>query len=845
MERYNFKTIEEKWQKFWSEKKTFSTKIDKNKKKFYCLEMFPYPSGKIHMGHVRNYTIGDVLARYKSLQGYNVLHPMGWDSFGMPAENAARQNNLNPKDWTETNISNMKSQLKRLGLSIDWDREISTCSSDYYKHQQEFFLELYDKGLVYRKEQDVNWDPIDQTVLANEQVIDGKGWRSGAKVEKKKLNQWFFNITKFSSELLESLDTLNQWPNKVKVMQKNWIGKSFGCEIKFEIESEKNIKEIKCFTTRPDTLFGLSFLALSVDHPLSEHYKNNKDFIEFKKKCSETGTTEESIASAEKIGFKTDLIAINPLDKKIKVPVYFANFVLMDYGLGAVFGCPAHDQRDLDFANKYKLSVKTVVTPEKNDLNFRVIDTAYTGSGYIFNSSFLNGLKCPEESITKTIEYLEKEDLAEKKVNFRLKDWGISRQRYWGCPIPIIYDENNNPQKLPRELLPVELPKIDKLNLTGNPLDCASNWKNITINGKKYTRETDTLDTFVDSSWYYLRFCSPQNKDYGFDYEDINYWMPVDQYIGGVEHAILHLLYSRFFMQALAHKNEKFKFKEPFKGLFTQGMVCHETYKDENNNWISPDEITSINGKKYLKNDNSKEVKVGPSESMSKSKKNTIDPENIINNFGADAARLFILSDSPPEKDVQWSEEGISASSKFIQKLWILHQTVMGEIQKNNLEDTNNELSKFTNKFIKKISNNLENFSYNIIIANLHEMYSSLTKLIKDNYKQDTIRENYIKILTTLMPIIPHFSNECLELLNTNKELKWPTYDESAIEEKSTIIVIQINGKKRAIIDVEKNINENDLMKLIYSDEKITKYFDKNEIKKKIYIKNKLMNIIC
>tara|TARA_B110000003_G_scaffold257018_1_gene275013 strand:- start:1524 stop:4061 length:2538 start_codon:yes stop_codon:yes gene_type:complete len=845
MERYNFKTIEEKWQKFWSEKKTYSIKVDKNKKKFYCLEMFPYPSGKIHMGHVRNYTIGDVLARYKSLQGYNVLHPMGWDSFGMPAENAARQNNLNPKDWTETNISNMKAQLKRLGLSIDWDREISTCSPDYYKHQQEFFLELYDKGLVYRKEQDVNWDPIDQTVLANEQVIDGKGWRSGAKVEKKKFNQWFFNITKFSSELLESLDTLDQWPNKVKIMQKNWIGKSFGCEIKFEIESEKNIKEIKCFTTRPDTLFGLSFLALSVDHPLSEHYKNNKDFIELKKKCSETGTTEESIASAEKIGFKTDLIAINPLDKKIKVPVYFANFVLMDYGLGAVFGCPAHDQRDLDFANKYKLSVKTVVTPEKDNLDFRVMDAAYTGSGYIFNSSFLNGLKCPDESIPKTIEYLEKEDLAEKKINFRLKDWGISRQRYWGCPIPIIYDENNNPQKLSRDMLPIELPKIDKLNFKGNPLDSASNWKNITIDGKKYTRETDTLDTFVDSSWYYLRFCSPQNKDYGFDYDDINYWMPVDQYIGGVEHAILHLLYSRFFMQALAHKNEKFKFKEPFKGLFTQGMVCHETYKDENNNWISPDEITSINTKKYLKNDNSKEVKVGPSESMSKSKKNTIDPENIINNFGADAARLFILSDSPPEKDVQWSEEGISASSKFIQKLWILHQNVMKEIQKNNLEDKNNELSKFTHKFIKKISNNLENFSYNIIIANLHEMYSSLTKLIKESYKQDTIRENYIKILTTLMPVIPHFSNECLELLNTNKELKWPTYDESAFEEKSTIIVVQINGKKRAIIDVEKNINENDLMELIYGDEKITKYFDKNEIKKKIYIKNKLMNIIC
>jgi len=845
VERYNFKAVEGKWQKLWDQEKTFSTKIDKTKKKFYCLEMFPYPSGKIHMGHVRNYTIGDVLARYKSLQGYNVLHPMGWDSFGMPAENAARQNNLSPKDWTESNISNMKSQLKRLGLSIDWDREISTCSPDYYKHQQEFFLELYDKGLVYRKEQDVNWDPVDQTVLANEQVIDGKGWRSGAQVEKKKLNQWFFNISKFSSELLESLDTLDHWPNKVKVMQKNWIGKSFGCEIKFRIESSEKVKEIKCFTTRPDTLFGLSFLALSIDHPISKYYKDNKEFLEFKKECSKTGTTEESIANAEKIGFKTDLIAINPLDKNIKVPVYFANFVLMDYGLGAVFGCPAHDQRDLDFANKYNLSVKTVVTPEKDDLKFKVTNEAYTGSGYIFNSSFLNGFKCPDESIIKTIEHLEDKKLGEKKINFRLKDWGVSRQRYWGCPIPIIYDENNNPKKLPKEMLPVELPKIDKLSSTGNSLDNASEWKNIIIDGKKYTRETDTLDTFVDSSWYYLRFCSPKNKEYGFSYEDINYWMPVDQYIGGVEHAILHLLYSRFFMQALAHKNEKFKFKEPFKGLFTQGMVCHETYKDENNNWISPDEIISINGKKYLKNDNSKEVKVGPSESMSKSKKNTIDPEYIINNFGADAARLFILSDSPPEKDVQWSEEGISASSKFIQKLWVLHQIVMDEIQKNNLEDVNNELSKFTNKFIKKISTNLENFSYNIIIANLHEMYSSLTKLIKEGNKQDTIKENYIKILTTLMPVIPHFSNECLKSLNMNMELTWPTYNESEFEEKSTIIVIQINGKKRAIINAEKNINEDNLIKLICNDEKIKKYFDENKIKKKIYIKNKLINIIC
>ena len=845
MERYNFKTIEEKWQKFWEKEKTFSTKIDKNKEKFYCLEMFPYPSGKIHMGHVRNYTIGDVLARYKALQGYNVLHPMGWDSFGMPAENAARQNNLSPKDWTESNISNMKSQLKRLGLSIDWDREISTCSPDYYKHQQEFFLELYDKGLVYRKEQDVNWDPVDQTVLANEQVIDGKGWRSGAQVEKKKLNQWFFNITKFSSELLESLDTLDQWPNKVKVMQKNWIGKSFGCEVKFKIDSSKEVEEIKCFTTRPDTLFGLSFLALSVDHPLSENYKNDENFLEFKKKCSETGTTEESIANAEKIGFKTDLIAVNPLDKNIKVPVYFANFVLMDYGLGAVFGCPAHDQRDLDFANKYNLAVKAVVTPSKDDQNFNVTDEAYTGSGYIFNSSFLNGLKCPDESIIKTIEHLEDKNLGEKKINFRLKDWGISRQRYWGCPIPIIYDENNNPKKLPKEMLPVELPKIEKLSITGNPLDKALEWKTVSIDGKKYTRETDTLDTFVDSSWYYLRFCSPKNEEYGFNYEDINYWMPVDQYIGGVEHAILHLLYSRFFMQALSHENNKLDIKEPFKGLFTQGMVCHETYKDQNNNWISPDEITSINGKKYLKNDDSKEIRVGPSESMSKSKKNTIDPENIINSFGADSARLFILSDSPPEKDVQWSEEGISASFKFIQKLWNLHSKTMEEINKDFPKDIDEELTKFTNKFIKKISNNLDSFSYNIIIANLHEMYSFMIKEINKGYKSKTIKENYEKILTTMMPIIPHFSSECLNILSITDKVTWPTYDESQLEENTNIIVVQINGKKRGIIDTKKDINEDDLIKLISNDEKITKHFDKNKIKKKIYIKNKLINIIA
>ena len=844
MERYNFKTIENKWQKFWEDNKTFSTKLDKLKKKFYCLEMFPYPSGKIHMGHVRNYTIGDVLARYKSLKGFNVLHPMGWDSFGMPAENAARQNNLSPKEWTESNISNMKSQLKRLGLSIDWEREISTCSSDYYAHQQRFFLELYDKGLVYRKEQDVNWDPVDQTVLANEQVIDGKGWRSGAKVERKKLNQWFFNITKFSEELLNSLDTLDLWPNKVKVMQKNWIGKSFGCEVKFKILSKSDINEIKCFTTRPDTLFGLSFLALSVDHPISEYYKDNEKFIEFKKKCSETGTTEESIANADKIGFKTDLIAINPLDENIKVPVYFANFVLMDYGLGAVFGCPAHDQRDLDFANKYNLNIKTVVSPNKNDTKFTVRDEAYTGPGYIINSSFLDGLKCPEKSIVKTIEYLEGKDLGKKKINFRLKDWGISRQRYWGCPIPIVYDENNKPQKIPENMLPVKLPEIQKLEPTGNPLDKTVEWKNVIIDGKKFIRETDTLDTFVDSSWYFLRFCSPNNEIYGFSDEEVNYWMPVDQYIGGVEHAILHLLYSRFFMQALSFQNTKFNIKEPFKGLFTQGMVCHETYKDKNNNWVSPDEIITLNGKKYLKKNKTEEIKVGPSESMSKSKKNTIDPENIINNFGADSVRLFILSDSPPEKDVQWSEEGMSASFKFIQKLWNLHLKISEEIDKNNSENNSGNLIKFTNKFIKKMSQNLENFNYNIIIANMHEMYSFLIKEMNNVYKKEVILENYKKILIAIMPIIPHFSNECLERINSTKDINWPKYDEDLLEEKEKLIVIQINGKKRGLLTAAKDISENDLLKMVKNDEKLIKYFQKNEIKKKIYVKNKLLNII-
>ena len=794
------------------------------------------------MGHVRNYTIGDVLARYKSLQDFNVLHPMGWDSFGMPAENAARQNKLEPKTWTEKNISVMKAQLKKLGLSIDWDKEISTCSADYYKHQQKFFLELYDKGLVYRKESYVNWDPIDKTVLANEQVIDGKGWRSGAIVERKKLNQWFFKITKFSKELLESLDNLKDWPNKVKVMQKNWIGRSYGCEIKFQIKSNKKINEIKCYTTRPDTLFGMSFLALSVDHPVAKFYENDQEFIKFKKECSKTGTTEESIAAADKLGFKTDLLAINPLDENMKVPVYFANFVLMDYGLGAVFGCPAHDQRDLDFAKKYNLKVIPVVRPEK-EKNFSVDEKAFTDSGYLFNSKFLDNLKVPDESINKTISYLEKNNIGQKKTNYRLKDWGISRQRYWGCPIPIAYDEKNNPVKIPKDMLPVKLPKIDQLSSTGNPLDEMLEWKNIVIDGKKCTRETDTLDTFVDSSWYFLRFCSPQNEDYGFDSDEIKYWMPVDQYIGGVEHAILHLLYSRFFMHALSYQNNTFDIKEPFSGLFTQGMVCHETYKDKNNNWVSPDELITVDGKKFLK-ENEEPIKIGPSESMSKSKKNTIDPEKIIKDYGADSVRLFILSDSPPEKDVQWSDEGIKSSYKFIQKLWVLNQKIIEEINKNHPHNSSSDLEKITNKFIKEITHNIENFSYNKIIANLHEIYSAFNKIILNKIEKEKLIENYKKILIAISPVIPHFSSECMELINVKEKISWPKVEESFLIEDNIKYIVQFNGKTRKIIETKKDINEDSLMAKIKEDSKLNEFLNNRNIQKKIFIANKLINII-
>ncbi|MDB9746802.1 leucine--tRNA ligase [Candidatus Pelagibacter sp.] len=842
--RYNFKIIENKWQKFWEQDKTFKSEIDRSKPKFYCLEMFPYPSGKIHMGHVRNYTIGDVLSRYKTQKGFNVLHPMGWDSFGMPAENAAKQNNLSPKVWTQSNIETMKSQLKLFGLSIDWEREISTCSSDYYKHQQKLFLDLYDKGLVYRKESYVNWDPIDQTVLANEQVIDGKGWRSGATVERKKLNQWFFKISHFSEELLSGLSSLSEWPDKVKTMQKNWIGKSFGCEIDFKVNGSEKINSIKCYTTRPDTLFGFSFLALSIDHPISKYYENNKAFHDFKKECAKSGTTEESIAQASKIGFKTNLSAINPLDNKNEVPVYFANFVLMDYGFGAVFGCPAHDQRDYDFAKKYNLEIKTVVKPNDQNENYVVNKEAYSGPGSLINSKFLNGLKVPDESINKTIDLLEEKNLGRRKTNYRLKDWGISRQRYWGCPIPIAYDENDNIIKISKNELPVKLPENINIDINGNPLDAKDDWKIITIDGKKYTRETDTLDTFVDSSWYYLRFCSANENSKPFNKSELDYWMPVDQYIGGVEHAILHLLYSRFFMKALSLNNDEINIKEPFKGLFTQGMVCHETYKDEDNNWLSPEEVVSENGKDYFKKNNqSKKVKVGPSESMSKSKKNTIDPQNIIEQYGADSVRFFILADSPPEKDIQWSEDGMISSYKFIQKFWILSEEIL-EITKNKLDNHNDDLEIFTNQIINKINQALEKFRYNVIIASYHEIYSYFKKLIDNKKNFQNLKTNFEKIILIMMPVTPHLANECLEKLKFNKKIKWPDVEQKYLVEKFNDIIIQVNGKKRSLISVRKEIKEEEVINQIKEKKLIDKYLNNKKIIKTIYVKDRLINYI-
>ena len=834
MERISFQAIEKKWQKYFSLNKLYNEKG----KKFYCLEMFPYPSGKIHMGHVRNYTIGDVLARYKFLNGFNVLHPMGWDAFGLPAENASKINNLHPKIWTEKNIRVMKDQLKMLGLSIDWDLEISTCDKDYYKHQQEIFIDFYNQGLVSRKETYVNWDPVEKTVLANEQVINGKGWRSNAIVERKKLSQWFFNITKFSNELLNDLEKLKGWPEKVKLMQKNWIGKSFGCEINFELDNEKEF--IKIFTTRPDTIFGASFIALSVDHPMSKNFENNKKFLEFKENCDKTGTTEEALANAEKFGFNSGLFVKHPFLKNKKIPIFFANFVLMDYGTGAIFGCPAHDQRDFEFATKYKLEIIQVVSDEKPKQNLK---EAFIGDGKIINSMFLNGLTVSEAKV-KIIDTIEKNNIGKSKTLFRLKDWGISRQRYWGCPIPMIYLEDGSVVPVDKSELPIELPENINLKSKGNPLDSHPEWKNTVhkATGKKAIRETDTLDTFVDSSWYFLRFCSPNHKNSPFDKNKINYWMPVDQYIGGVEHAILHLLYSRFFTKGISKYNKDIKFSEPFKNLFTQGMVCHESYRDQNGEWLYPEEVKKISSDTAVKIADNTKVIIGPAESMSKSKKNTVDPETMINQYGADAVRWFILSDSPPEKDVQWSDTGVVSANKFLQKIWNLNYQVSQrkEISPDKQVEMN-FISKINN-YIFKIDTSINNFRFNVSIAIFYEIYKFFKDSIETRISNKVLINNLSSIMKLMIPFIPHLAHECLELHNSKDINNWPKFKKDTLDEVK--FAVQINGKTRDIITIKKDSSETEIFSYITEHSKVRKYLINKKIGKTIFVKNKIVNYI-
>jgi leucyl-tRNA synthetase len=833
--RYNHKVAEQKWQKEWVRQKVFETKKDNNKKKYYVLEMFPYPSGKIHMGHVRNYTLGDVVARYKKLKGFNVMHPMGWDAFGLPAENAAITEKKSPEEWTYKNIKTMKSQLKSMGFSFDWRKELATCHPEYYKHEQEFFIKMFKNGLAYKKESEVNWDPVDKTVLANEQVIDGRGWRSGAEVEKKYLSQWFLKTSKYSNELLTELDNLNEWPDKVKTMQKNWIGKSEGAEIDFNLINPKykNYK-IKIYTTRPDTIFGATFVAISCQHPLVEELiKTNTKIKKFIREC------ELSNIEKDKLGFNTNIDVEHPITKKA-IPVYIANFVMMDYGLGAIFGCPAHDQRDLDFANKYKLDVIKVV--ENKNENKQIIDVATTGDGTLINSDFLNGLSV-ESAKKKIVKFFESSGLGSKKINYKLKDWGVSRQRYWGCPIPILYREDGEIVPVDKKDLPVLLPKNNSMNGVFTSLKNAEDWKltECPETGMRAVRETDTFDTFFESSWYFLRFCNPKLNN-SLDVNEIKYWLPVDQYIGGVEHAILHLLYSRFFTKALRDLNY-INLNEPFKGLFTQGMVTHRTFKNADDQWVEPSDV--VRKKNLLYDKHNSPVSAGNIEKMSKSKKNVIDPGEIINLYGADTARWFVLSDSPPERDLEWTETGVVASYKFLNKIWDLFEKSTN--YKTNLKKTDQSSLKKFDKIINDISINIEGFHFNKSVAKIYEYVNLLSSLVS---KKLIIEEDLSKIIEKLSiiihPFIPHLSEEIWHGLGKKKlciSAKWP--DTQDIYEESVIkMPIQINGKTRSLIDILSNEDKNIIMKKVMLDRKIIKHIENKKILKTIFVPNKIVNLV-
>ena len=832
--RYNHKLVEKKWQDIWSDNKIFQTSKDEDKEKYYVLEMFPYPSGKIHMGHVRNYTLGDVVARYKKMKGYNVLHPMGWDAFGLPAENAALTEKKHPESWTYQNIKTMKKQLLKMGLSLDWDREIATCHPDYYKHEQKFFIDMFKSGLAYKKEAEVNWDPVDKTVLANEQVIDGKGWRSGAIVEKKKLSQWFLKISKYSNELLEDLDKLENWPNKVKIMQSNWIGKSVGVEIDFNV-SDKN-KKIKVFTTRPDTIYGATFLALSSEHDLiSEISKKNPDLQKFIKDCKNINPDKT------KRGFDTNLSAEHPFIEGKKIPIFVANFVLKEYGLGAIFGCPAHDQRDLDFATEYNIDVIPVVKPNDIDEdNFKINSKAYTEDGIIINSEFLNGLNI-DKAKEKIINEIEKKGIGKKKINFKLRDWGISRQRFWGCPIPIIYREDGKVLAVEEGELPVKLPEVENFSESSSTLSNISGWKDTVCpkTGMKAYRETDTFDTFFESSWYYFRYCNARlNKP--FDKKDIEYWLPVDQYIGGIEHAILHLLYSRFFTKALRDLGY-FNLDEPFKGLFTQGMVTHVTYKNINNEWVEPKDVETHNG--ILKDKDGFEVMGGKIEKMSKSKKNVVDPNDIIDSYGADTARWFMLSDSPPERDLQWTETGIASSFKFINKLY---ETAgkYNYYKSNNHENV--DVINSLKSLINEVSENIENFQFNKSVAKIYEFVNILnSSVLGGELSENNFKWSLEKLSVILQPFVPHISEEIWSSLG-NKTLcineAWPI--EEVKKKNTTNIAIQINGKTKEVIQIENKISKEEVLDIVKNNNKIKKNLIGKNVIREIYVPSKIVNLV-
>ena len=851
-EKYNPRTIEAKWQSFWIKNSTFKSELDSKKEKYYILEMFPYPSGKIHMGHVRNYTLGDVIARYKRARGYNVMHPMGWDAFGLPAENAAIENNISPSKWTYENIDTMRSQLQSMGLSIDWDREVATCDKDYYHQQQKLFLQFYNENLIYKKESLVNWDPVENSVLANEQVIDGKGWRSGADVEQKKLSQWFFKITSHADKLIENLDEMPDWPEKVKTMQKNWIGRSVGCEIHFTVHSEYknyNPEKLEIFTTRPDTIFGATFIAVSPFHTIVDNIiKNDTKIEEEIKKLRAQKLNEENIAKNEKLGIPTKLSIAHPFIKNKKLPLFIANFILMDYGTGAIYGCPAHDQRDMDFAKKYNLDIIEVIKP--HDVNQANNGEAYIGDGTLINSAFLDGLTIPEAK-EKIIKEIEKISIGKKTINYRLRDWGISRQRYWGCPIPILYREDGEIITVPEEDLPIELPDEVDLGQSGNPLENHPEWKYTVCphTGMKAIRETDTLDTFVDSAWYFLRFCSPKSNK-PFNYEDIDYWMPVDQYVGGIEHAILHLLYSRFFTKALKLK----QIKEPFKSLFTQGMVCHATYKNKSGAWVFPNDVEE-KGTQLTQISTGLDVTMGAVESMSKSKKNVIDPEEIIKNYGSDSARWFMLSDSPPERDINWSDAGIHGSWRFCQKIWTTITSNIDLLNDRNIDiakeiksEKSKKLLKVTHQSLDAVTNSIERFQMNVGVAKIYEFINHISKYKIDEEDDKIALKIALKILIRIIePMIPHLAEECWSLCGNSTSLAnqpWPDIDSKYLTEETVSFVIQVNGKRRAEVESSIGASEEDIMKEIKKIKSVNEQLEKSTIIKKIFVPNKILNIV-